>query len=267
MEGRFETGYVTSSVIISFYNELLGYTLRDMKDSDEYNACLDKIRKMIVMEDNEYNKLNLKQVNYYIRRLNKSHMHTPVDDRYIEKLTNRRRILSGEAVIDGDILLSTIFDSKIIIDTFKSVFYRIEEFDADDEFKSQLMELFNTSLFYFFTSNNFLERNALENGFDVLKLPNINYEKIGDYVISENSKNTFKRYIDEALTFLDMLSGDNDIMLTYVALLEISRIEIMLQYVSAPEIEQILDKLNKYKTNEALDTVKRLVLKKKEEMK
>ena len=147
MDGRYESGYIVSSAIITFYNELLEYTLGEMRDSQEYFDCIDKIKRMIIVEDEEYDKLNLKQVNYYLRRLEQSNMHTPVDDRYYERLINRKKVLKKEPVLEGNILLSSIFDSKIIIEAFKNAYLRLEAFDADSDFKDKLMEYFYTSLF------------------------------------------------------------------------------------------------------------------------
>ena len=278
MNNKYKRGFIISSLIISYYNKLKMYAVNDMEDGLEYVNVLDRIRELISVEDDEYRKLDIFEVSSYISSFD-NHEEGLANERYYNKLINQIKVLEeeNEYVIDKDVLLSTVIDSKIIIDTYKLVCERMDNFTNNNyEYDSDIENLVNyhkISKFYYLTSNNYIEKLALKYNFDIAKIPTLSFKYIQDEFkvnFLNNAHSTFSYYIIDSMKYLENINTNEGILNTYLSLFEISRIEVLLSYLNMKEVNAIMNIWNSYygnkNNNDALVNVKKIIRKRKEEL-
>lgn len=268
---------VASTIITGYYQKIINLAYYDREDSDEYKETIKKLKDYIEVERNYYLALDENDIAEYFKRIkNKTSFGNPIDGRIYMRISDVKKIYEGNPVIDGDKLLSSIISSKITIDVLKNVELKIIELnstDTMDEEDKMLLSLYGKQFkFHYLTSNPFIEQLAIDNEFDINRMPSYSYQEIEDSFklkFVNNIQDNFYNYIIASLDELANIQCNDKYLLIYTKLFETARIESMLPYLNIDSLNKLICYIGnhdiKYSSNSALTKIKKLIMKRKEE--
>ena len=278
MNNNYMEGFIASLMITNEYQKLMNYSDMGLDYSEEYASEIERIKHLVTIEDSYYAKLNLEETNSYLSDYPISDSPSVLEERYYNKLLDRRKILLDEPRIDDFTLFSSVIESKIMIDTFKLLNQKlaaiIKNDDVDSDFKEDLLTYHKLSKYDCFTTNNYLEKLALSYGFNISRIPKIEFETIEkefNIKFIEESKSIFIYYVIEGLEFLIYNKTNDDELAKYNELIELTRLEVLISYLNKQDLIKLYDTINKefgsMENNQYITTIKKLIRTKKEGLK
>lgn len=174
-------GFYLSSRIILIYDQLIDTEMNEF-DSEKYNKLLGQLKELIIKEDKAYRELTLKEVNFYLSKIEEEDYENVNLDRYANKLENRKEILTGDFKLDEDTLSYSVLDSLITIETLKKLKDLILNTETDneeeEEEKDEFYSYFLANRYDYLIANGFLEKLSLSCGFDLDKILKIDLPMI-----------------------------------------------------------------------------------------
>lgn len=260
--------------ITNYYQELENLIYEDLTRNEEYEEIIKRIQELIEYENEEYAKVNLETIKTYFKQIHNKD-ESLVKQRIQNRLNERLEILTNEPQTDDGKLLSNIIDAKIMIDTLKIVEKRIENIKQenihDPRFKT-LIQYYESSKLTYLTNTSYLENIALKNSFDIKNIEEISIDKINNEFnidLIRDFSNMLQINILTGLTTLKEINTYDEILNTYLALTELSRIEALLSYLDKNNIEKILE-VYKFvygdSKEETMTTANALIRKRKKEL-
>lgn len=275
---KYFSGYIISARLVCLYDKLRELSYNSMDDTDEYNQIINEIKRIIKIENEEYDKLEIEEVNFYLDSICRLGIITAIDERYYIKLLNHKKRLSDTPRLDDDSLISLVIDSKMQIDILKKMYELLNRDIADDleenEFLNELRLYFDASKYAYMTSNNYLEIMALYSNFDVNKIPKLDFYKIEEEFNFKFINESQSIFIDLITFSIDNLfkldNDDNNVEKVFEMLYSFSEVEVFLEYLNKDSLKIISDYYNqnkkKCKNIVSQVNVKRLINNRKKEL-
>ena len=127
-----------SFITLSYYKRLKDLALSNLEDTDEYNEIINKLKKYVNVENEQYSHITKDEINNYFKHLEKFQSADSLEGRCYLKLKERKREMDGNLLIGNKYLFSSILSSKIYIDVLKDVEEKInflcenDFMDSDD---------------------------------------------------------------------------------------------------------------------------------------
>lgn len=235
---------IISSIITSYYQKLVNLIYEGNKNNDEYNEILEKIKEIIKLEKESYNNIDLKTIKDYYNEINLDG-DNPIENRCFSRLSEREKSLCGEPRSNNGMLLSVVIDGKIMIDVLKLVHKRLHELKEEDiNAYENLMMYYEVSKFTYLTDSSFLEDLALKYDFNVEEIPSLSFEEISksfNIDIKNNFMEIIYLNIFTELNALYEISEKDKMLNTYLALTELSRIEVLLSYLDEKTLDRLIN--------------------------
>jgi len=268
---KYINGYIISIRIVSLYDKLREYSYNNITDTEEYYTCIEEIKKLIKLENNEYNKLDISLINNYLDNICQEGIDNPYDERYYLKLLNHKKRIVNKENNSEDSIVSMIIDSKIQIDVLKKInelIYTCNTFNYDEElFLNELISYHEASKYTYLTSNNYLELLSLYSDFNIEKIPTLSFEKIEEEYNLSFIEESQPIFIDSITFSIDNLfkldDNNNNIEKVYTMLYNFSEIEVFLSYLTLNSLKIISDyyenNLKNCKGSIARTNIKRLI--------
>ena len=273
MSDNINSARLSTFILFEYYKKLIDLACNFLDESDEFKELIDKINNAIRVENEMYANMSLDEINKCLDNI----PNVIADDliaRYYSKLNYQKRINDGGKVIDDGILLSAVISAKISIDLLKILENMInnletnEKIDENDIYMLKMHHINNKYLY--FTSNNFLERYAIEYNFDINKIPAISFRDIEEkFNVSfiNNIGIIFTNYVIDSMNEIKNLNSDNKYYLSYKSMMELARVEAILPYLDIKAIKNIEDKYDyKNDTDITIRAIKKKIKKRKEEL-
>ena len=260
--------------ITNYYQELENLIYEDLTRNEEYEEIIKRIQELIKYENEEYAKVNLETIKTYFKQIHNKD-ESLVKQRIQNRLNERLEILTNEPQTDDGKLLSNIIDAKIMIDTLKIVEKRIENIKQEnihDPRFNTLIQYYESSKLTYLTNTSYLENIALKHSFDIKNIEEISIDKINNEFnidLIRDFSNMLQINILTGLTTLKEINTYDEILNTYLALTELSRIEALLSYLDKNNIEKLLE-IYKFvygdSKEETMTTANALIRKRKKEL-
>lgn len=272
MDIELQKAHIASTIIESYYNKLREMTFLNDEENPEYNSIINKLKKAVIGEEQIYDEISDDKIINMINYLNKKEKKNNAELRMYSRLNHAYHKHHNK---EFNIELSNIITSKIIIDVLKMVTLKIiklSENNISEEFIEALLTYHHIYKYTYLTSNSFIEKLSLQYEFDILGLPNIEFsevEKAFSTKFIEESGNITLEYIKSSIQELLSIRTEDKTLETYITLFEVSRIEVMLPYLSKNMLEKLsiyLNSLNISNDNTAFKKIKKIINKRKEEL-
>lgn len=241
-------GLGISVQICKLYEMLIYLTIENkcLNTSSDYKKCIDKLKELIQEEDIVYDKLNEDQLDTYFKNiLDDLSEWDNVKKRYYLKLKERIDLLDISNYSDYPFTLNTVIFGKILLETL----LKLENILKKDN--SSLYSYHSTIKYGLMSSNDFLEKLALDFNYDLQSIPNITFDKIkNNFNYNNNFYNNLNNllYLD-TIDVIDMiLNSNNDLNIEniYNNLFNISRLEVLIKYLDNNSLKKINNYLRNY---------------------
>lgn len=158
-----------NSKMTEYYNLLLEYELSHKKPHCDYKYISNKMKEIIDQEDEIYNSLNvfeIKEIILYVKNTIKSYNERV---RLVGHLENRMQAILLNNI--NGTALETVVNSSIDILTLRDIDGLLDATDEiDEENKNEFYKLWVNEKFAKLKNNSYIERLAIENGFDVYRI-------------------------------------------------------------------------------------------------
>lgn len=269
--------YINSINTVNLYNELTNYLLRDVTD-DSFSSLIFRLKTSIDKECICYDKLTLSELIEFESQINLSENNNLSE--YIMRIKNKL-MFSFEKVYNNSIMNKDLFlnldynlhlsildliNSKINIDTQKLITKKISSLTADNfDTSNYILLLKDINKVY---SINYLnlyevsERMLINSSFDINKLSTYSFEDIekriyADRNIKVDLKNMYNNVIFfMALNLLEIIENSkfnqNNILSIYTNLYYVSKLEILLDYLTHSQLLELLDSSMKKRISKIL---------------
>lgn len=240
-------GLGISVKICKLYEVLIYLTMEDkhLNKTSEYINCIKNLKELIEEEDIVYDKLYIEQLDTYFKNiLEDSGEWDNVKKRYCLKLKERIELLDINNYSNYPFTLNTVIFGKILLETLT----KLENILKNEN--TNLYSYHSIIKYGLISSNNFLEKLALDFNFDLHSIPNITFDKIkNNFYCNNNFYNNLNNllYLD-AIDVIDIILNSNnqlDIENIYNNLFNISRLEVLMSYLN----RDFLVKINNYLTD------------------
>ena len=224
-----------SMLVEMYYNKIRSLLCAKQEDTSEFKDLVIKLRNCVNVENNEYHLLSEKDIRTIFMELDKNGIDNNVDVRVsIEFLKTE-----GE-LNDEDIFTLEIYN--------------------------------NAHKINYLSSNNYIEAIALKYFFNVTRIPTIYFNEIEEKFemnFVTQSKQIFLNYAKDSIQEIANFKNNNEYLTAYASLFELSRTEVILEYLDYDNVKKLLAFLDyNYESdnNEMLNTAKILIKKRKEEL-
>ena len=237
--------------IFKLYEELIYLTLSDNDDGLEYLEKVEKLQDLIDDETEVYDKLDWDSVCTYYDRISSENADEfdAIKSRYYLKIRERYNLgmpFTLDTAIVGKILLEALVETeRQILEHYKYEKGNSNENKLDDV--EDLYVYHSTNKYSLISSNDFIERIAVNFSFNLLSMPKISFDKIKnnfDCDDSFNEKLNMKLYL-LAVSIINTLIESRESYLVneiYASILNMSQLRIIISYMS----EEYLLKLSEY---------------------
>ncbi len=277
MSENLNKAFLISTIIANYYDKLVRYTIQEQEDSEEYEECIEKIKKAKQIENQIYKKLTFKEIVEYLRS-------KKFQDDIAGKATLAQARIYKKLIIIGqkhleentenENPLSNIIDNAILLEALKKTTEKINNIEEDtiyDEESLRNLKRYNkVGKYGLLMDDDFIETLALTYNYDVDKIPLTPLDKIKD----EKDKSIIATLIPvlsikffKELDTLQKINCDDPMLNTYYAYVILSKIEIILNNMNKTTLEKTLNSFEKkYKDNntEVIKYVRALTNKRKE---
>ena len=244
---EFIMGLGISVKICSLYEELVCLTICNNEHTDEYFKNMELLRKLIDDETNTYDKLNDNDLITYFNRITEEDMSKfdSVKSRYYSKLKERKDLIDNNKCYEYPFTLDTAISGKILLDALVKLEKQFLDKDGkliQDDIIYELYSYHKAHRFTLISSNDFLERIAIDFDYNILSIPNISFD-----TIKKNFKcgKEFSKYLNRTLFLIgiEIIKGNNnDTYDIYTNMLYMSELEVIVSCLD----DIYIDKLSKY---------------------
>lgn len=265
-------GLGISVKICNIYEELVCLTICDNEHTLEYIKNIELLSNLIDDETITYDKLDDEDIIKYFNRINMEDMSKfdSVKSRYYSKLKERKEILDDDKLSLYPFTLDTAISGKILLDSLVKLEKQFLDKDGNiiqDDIFYELYSYHKAHRFTLISSNDFLERLAVDFDYNILEIPNISFD-----VIKKNFKygKDFSKYLNRTLFLMGIeiintiiKSKNNDTYDIYTNILYMLELEVIISYLD----DIYIDKLNNYSSILNVDSysngkyIKRLIRK------
>lgn len=266
---------LASMLVEMYYNKIRSLLCAKQEDTSEFKDLVIKLRNCVNVENNEYHLLSEKDLRTIFTGLDKNGIDNNVDIRVSNKIINEKK-LRGNFKVKNGVMLSDAITTKVIIDILKRIDKKIEFLKTEGELSDEdifTLEIYNNAhKINYLSSNNYIEAIALKYFFNVSRIPTIYFNEIEEKFemnFVTQSKQIFLNYAKDSIQELANFKNDNEYLTAYASLFELSRTEVILEYLDYDNIKNLLAFLDyNYESdnNEILNTAKILIKKRKEEL-
>ena len=242
-------GLGISVKICKLYEKLIYLELIDKTNSDEYIDTVNELDMLVQNETDIYDKLDIFDLNkYYSEIKNDTNDLDIVKNRYYLKLKERIDSLDNVYFCDYPFTLDTAIYGKILLDSLVKIEEQFKCIDTDNSVDNSVFDLHSFHKTYKYTlisSNDFLERLAINFNFNLLDVPMVSFDKIKDNFgcgNDFNNKLNFKLYL-LAIDIINVLinnANNLDISYLYSNLLYISQLEVIISYMDKSLLERLI---------------------------
>ena len=256
-------GLGVSVKICRAYQKLISMILHDEENTLEYFNCIEEIKTLVEDETDTYDKLDILDLDKYFNRISEEDVSNfdDVKSRYYLKLKERIDLLDSDMLYEYPFTLNTAIFGKILLDSLLDVekhFLEIENNDkiTDDNLLYKLFSFHKTYKYTLISSNDFLERLAVDFNFNLNLIPNISFDKIKE---NFGCDKTFYSYLNKtlylmAIDTISTLMNDNGsvkISHLYSDLLFISQLRVICSYLDSNTYKKLMSyyELNNVKDN------------------
>lgn len=280
MSDIFDKHFITSYKIIECYDLLA--SLLYSKDCDKYTEdiknILDNLKKLIKKESDKYNTIDLEDVVFYACELSKIpaiwHDLTDFRIRYrlacvfdkLNEYTINLNDLLPEYNIDFELSVRDVINSKIEIDTYKTISRRLKYLNLNDakskEFRDKLINLNNQYVVIKLSERELEEIILLKSNFNIDNMDDIDLSIIEDKLSVKMGVDTKVRDIIKDKAYNDVISlidslkrmslDENDIKSIYDNLFLTVRLDILLNYLDIDKLDEVQLYCNVICTNNSL---------------
>jgi len=262
-----------SATIMSIYTILTNLSVDDILTEDTFNSYIDKLKVLVPIECEEYDKLGDDELLEWYEALSDIKEKTPVERRIFTRLSETFAKREGNRIHNG-VLLSAAIDAKIAIDIFHNLlkeFSRLfNENIIDIAEYSNLVSTYNSFRYGYFSINSYLELMCINSYFDLSKIKEISFKDLENrYQIhfTDNLQNTFYNFIISAINDLKNLDYRAKYLSSFTALVDMSRVNVALPYLNQESLKRLTEFLESplftNEENEAILKIKRLVNKRR----
>jgi len=248
---EFIMGLGISVRICSLYEELVCLTICNNEHTLEYKNNIELLKKLIDDETNTYDKLNDDDIFKYFNRINIDDMSKfdSVKSRYYSKLKERKDIIDDGNFSMYPFTLDTAISGKILLDALVKLEKQFLDKDGNiiqDDVIYELYSYHKAHRFTLISSNDFLERIAIDFDYNIIDIPNISFDNIKKNF--EYGKG-FSKYLNRTLFLMGieiintLVNNDNkDVYDIYTNMLYMCQLDVIVGYLNSIYI----DKLNMY---------------------
>ena len=264
-----------SMLVEMYYNKIRSLLCAKQEDTSEFKDLVIKLRNCVNVENNEYHLLSEKDLRTIFTGLDKNGIDNNVDVRVSNKIINEKK-LRGNFKVKNGVMLSDAITTKVIIDILKRIDKKIEFLKTEGELNDEdifTLEIYNNAhKINYLSSNNYIEAIALKYFFNVSRIPTIYFNEIEEKFemnFVTQSKQIFLNYAKDSIQEIANFKNDNEYLTAYASLFELSRTEVILEYLDYDNVRKLLAFLDyNYESdnNEMLNTAKILIKKRKEEL-
>jgi len=248
---EFIMGLGISVRICSLYEELVCLTICNNEHTLEYKNNIELLKNLIDDETDTYDKLNDTDIVKYFNRIAEEDMSKfdSVKSRYYSKLKERKDLISDDNFSIYPFTLDTAISGKILLDALVKLEKQFLDKDGkliQDDIIYELYSYHKAHRFTLISSNDFLERIAIDFDYNILDIPNISFD-----TIKKNFKcgKEFSKYLNRTLFLIGieiintLVNGNNnDVYDIYINMLYMCQLEVIIGYLDDIYIE----KLNRY---------------------
>ena len=266
---------LASMLVEMYYNKIRSLLCAKQEDTSEFKDLVIKLRNCVNVENNEYHLLSEKDIRTIFMELDKNGIDNNVDIRVSNKIINEKK-LRGNFKVKNGVMLSDAITTKVIIDILKRIDKKIEFLKTEGELSDEdifTLEIYNNAhKINYLSSNNYIEAIALKYFFNVSRIPTIYFNEIEEKFemnFVTQSKQIFLNYAKDSIQEIANFKNDNGYLTAYASLFELSRTEVILEYLDYDNVKNLLAFLDyNYESdnNEMLNTAKILIKKRKEEL-
>ena len=266
---------LASMLVEMYYNKIRSLLCSKQSDTSEFKDLVIKLRNCVNVENNEYHLLSEKDIRTIFMELDKNGIDNNVDIRVSNKIINEKK-LRGNFKVKNGVMLSDAITTKVIIDILKRIDKKIEFLKNEGELSDEdifTLEIYNNAhKINYLSSNNYIEAIALKYFFNVSRIPTIYFNEIEEKFemnFVTQSKQIFLNYAKDSIQEIANFKNDNGYLTAYASLFELSRTEVILEYLDYDNVKNLLAFLDyNYESdnNEMLNTAKILIKKRKEEL-
>lgn len=248
---EFIMGLGISVKICSLYEELVCLTICNNEHTDEYFKNMELLKNLIDDETNTYDKLNDTDIVKYFNRIAEEDMSKfdSVKSRYYSKLKERKDLISDDNFSIYPFTLDTAISGKILLDALVKLEKQFLDKDGNliqDDIIYELYSYHKAHRFTLISSNDFLERIAIDFDYNILDIPNISFDTIKKNFKCEKE---FSKYLNRTLFLIGIeiintlvKGNNNDVYDIYINMLYMCQLEVIIGYLDDIYIE----KLNRY---------------------
>ena len=249
-------GLGISVKICKLYDELVSLVLSDSEYNAEFKKKVLELESLLDDEILTYEKLDDNSANMYYDKISSSDLLDldNVKSRYFSKIKERLNILDGINNSGYPFSLNTAIMGKILLDAIKKVENNIVDNLGENPTYDLLYSFHKTYKYSLISSNDFLERLAVDFNFNLAEIPNIGFDKIKK---NFNCNDNFDNYLNNTLLIfakdtVGMLTYDEDkpsVTSIYSNLLTISQLDVIITYLNKKNLYELL----KYLKNNNID--------------
>lgn len=241
-------GLGISVKICSIYEELVCLTICDNEHTLEYIKNIELLNKLIDDETNVYDRLSYVNLVKYFDAIDVNDINNfdSVKSRYYSKLKERKNILEDDYYSDYPFTLNTAISGKILLDALVKLEKRFLNNDNNNDMYFDLYSYHKAHKFTLISSNDFLERLALDFDFNLIDIPNISFDVIKR---NFNYEGNFSKYLKDMLYVMaieiintTLYSSNKDTYDIYTNMLYMSELEVIISYLD----DRYISKLNEY---------------------
>lgn len=237
---------IASTIVTTYYKMLMNLASQDKDKTDEFYEIIDKLKKAVDGEEQLYNNLTSEEYDELIKYYQGNKLQSSTDARIYIRVKNYQRLnLPSLIIYDKNILLSSVITAKLIIDVLKMVNQKIDDLEDNDK---EIIKLYaNIINITYLSSNEFIEKIALNNDFDINEIPVINFsniEKTFNVKFINEAQDLLMQYVNDSYEELNSLNYEDEYLNEYTKLLELSRIEIMIPYLNKDNLLRVKELCN-----------------------
>ena len=263
---------LASMIVELFYVTLRELSFEDKEDTEEFRSIVLKLRSIIPNENKIYSELSNEDIVFALNSFIKTETDNLVKQRIYSRIKDLYRKRTNTTTVTE---LGNIISTKILIDVLKELnrkLYGLIDSNLETEEQERLLSYANVYKYNYLTANPFIEDLALKANFNIEALPDIKFdevEKSFQLKFVEKSTELFLSYVKDSIKELISAESRDEYLNVHVTLFEISRVEVMLPYLTKSNLEDLshfIETLEYKNKDVAIRNIKKLIKKRKEEL-
>jgi len=255
-------GLGVSVKICRAYQKLMSMVFNKQENTNEYLECVDEIKTLIEDETETYDRLDVIELDEYFKRISEEDTSNfdEVKSRYYLKLKERIDLLENDSLYEYPFTLNTAIFGKILLESLLNVELQFKDMNKrnNNGSISSLYSFHKTYKYTLISSNDFLERLAVDFNFNLDSIPKISFDKIKD---NFDCDNTFYNYLNKtlylmAIDTINTLIRDNvniGVSHLYSEVLFISQLKVICSYIDYNAYKKLVEYCKMKNINEHIN--------------